>query len=53
MFSYTGLTRPQVARMTDTWHVYMTADGRISMAGLNAAKCGYLADAIGDAVRSC
>ncbi|KAL9266841.1 Aspartate aminotransferase, chloroplastic-like protein [Drosera capensis] len=34
--------------MTDKWHVYMTKDGRISLAGLSAAKCEYLADAIID-----
>lgn len=34
--------------MTDKWHVYMTKDGRISLAGLNLAKCSYLADAIID-----
>ena len=32
--------------MTDKWHVYMTKDGRISLAGLSLAKCDYLADAI-------
>lgn len=34
--------------MTDKWHVYMTKDGRISLAGLSLAKCEYLADAIID-----
>jgi aspartate aminotransferase, cytoplasmic len=53
MFSYTGLTKPQVQHMTRQWHIYMTLDGRISMAGLNAKKCQYLADAIKDAVATC
>lgn len=30
--------------------VYLTMDGRISMAGLSASKCPYLADAIADAL---
>jgi aspartate aminotransferase len=34
--------------MTDKWHIYMTKDGRISLAGLSLAKCDYLADAIID-----
>ncbi|KAJ8639674.1 hypothetical protein MRB53_016368 [Persea americana] len=34
--------------MTNKWHVYMTKDGRISLAGLSLAKCEYLADAIID-----
>lgn len=37
MFSYTGLTKPQVDNMINKWAVYMTGDGRISMAGLSGA----------------
>ncbi|MCO5574287.1 hypothetical protein L7F22_028069 [Adiantum nelumboides] len=48
MFSFTGLSKTQSDNMTDKWHVYMTKDGRISLAGLSSAKCGYLADAIID-----
>ncbi|KAK8463396.1 hypothetical protein SEVIR_1G359000v4 [Setaria viridis] len=48
MFSYTGLNKAQSDNMTDKWHVYMTKDGRISLAGLSLAKCDYLADAIID-----
>jgi aspartate aminotransferase len=48
MFSFTGLNKAQSDNMTDKWHVYMTKDGRISLAGLNLAKCAYLADAIID-----
>ncbi|KAL9264902.1 Aspartate aminotransferase, chloroplastic-like protein [Drosera capensis] len=48
MFSYTGLSKTQSDSMTNKWHVYMTKDGRISLAGLSAAKCEYLADAIID-----
>lgn len=52
MFSYTGLTTEQVQIMTEKWHVYMTRDGRISMAGLSGEKCKYLADAMKDAIMS-
>jgi aspartate aminotransferase len=48
MFSFTGLNKTQTENMTNKWHVYMTKDGRISLAGLSAAKCEYLADAIID-----
>lgn len=48
MFSFTGLNKAQSENMTNKWHVYMTKDGRISLAGLAAAKCDYLADAILD-----
>eukprot|EP00803_Ostreobium_quekettii_P005741 evm.model.scf_1035.3 EVM.evm.TU.scf_1035.3 scf_1035:44608-49511(-) len=52
MFSYTGLSKRQVEHVTKKWHIYMTLDGRISMAGLSAKTCGYLADAMDDAVRN-
>ena len=48
-----GPLQAQVEHMTANWHVYMTLDGRISMAGLNKASCGYLAEAIKDAIRAC
>ncbi|KAJ4827250.1 Aspartate aminotransferase, chloroplastic [Turnera subulata] len=48
MFSFTGLSKSQSDNMTNKWHVYMTKDGRISLAGLSLAKCEYLADAIID-----
>lgn len=53
MFCYTGLSRAQCDNMTAKWRVYMTPDGRISMAGLSAARANYLARAIKDSVTSC
>ncbi|PSC72490.1 aspartate cytoplasmic [Micractinium conductrix] len=53
MFSYTGLTEAQVENMTTKWSVFMTRDGRISMAGLSGTKCKYLAEAIKDSVENC
>ena len=41
----------QVENMTSKWHVYMTRDGRISMAGLNSAKVDYLAEAMIDSFK--
>jgi aspartate aminotransferase len=52
MFSFTGLTPAQVENMTNKHQVYMTKDGRISMAGLNSARAEYLAQAIDDSVRN-
>eukprot|EP01023_Acetabularia_acetabulum_P021816 TRINITY_DN2155_c0_g1_i1.p1 TRINITY_DN2155_c0_g1~~TRINITY_DN2155_c0_g1_i1.p1 ORF type:complete len:483 (-),score=117.69 TRINITY_DN2155_c0_g1_i1:1059-2375(-) len=52
MFSFTGLTPAQVENMTQKHHVYMTKDGRISLAGLNAAKAEYLAKAIDDSIKN-
>lgn len=50
MFSFSGLSPAQCELLTRKWHIYLTADGRISMAGLSAARAPYLAEAIKDAV---
>ena len=46
MFSYTGLDKAQVERIIKDYHVYMTADGRISVAGINTNNVTYVANAI-------
>ncbi|KAK4558886.1 hypothetical protein RGQ29_008230 [Quercus rubra] len=52
MFTFTGLNSEQVAFMTREYHIYMTSDGRISMAGLSSRTVPHLADAIHAAVTS-
>ena len=51
MFSFTGLTPAQVKHLTDEYHVYLTKNGRISMAGLNSKNVEYFAKAMDSAVR--
>ncbi|KAK5048083.1 hypothetical protein LTR84_006273 [Exophiala bonariae] len=51
MFAYTSLTVAQVRELRGTWHVYLTEDGRISVAGLNTRNVTYCAQAIDDVVR--
>ncbi|KAA8650492.1 hypothetical protein EYZ11_007661 [Aspergillus tanneri] len=51
MFSFTGLSEPQVKLLRDKWHVYMTKNGRISMAGLNTHNLDYFAEAVDSVVR--
>jgi len=46
MFSYTGLDTAQVQKMVGELHIYMTKDGRISMAGVNPGNVDYIADCI-------
>jgi aspartate/tyrosine/aromatic aminotransferase len=46
MFSFTGLTTEQSTAMIEKHHVYMTKNGRISMAGLNTKNVAYVAGAI-------
>jgi len=52
MFSYTGLTRQQCQCVKDKFHVYLTENGRISMAGLNSKNVEYVAEAFDYAVRN-
>ncbi|EER39969.1 aspartate aminotransferase [Histoplasma capsulatum H143] len=51
MFSFTGLSEAQVQRLREKWHVYMTKNGRISMAGLNSNNIDYFAEAVDSVVR--
>ncbi|KAL2159537.1 hypothetical protein VTH06DRAFT_2542 [Thermothelomyces fergusii] len=51
MFSFTGLTEPQVLKLRSDYHIYMTKNGRISMAGLNSKNVDYVATAIDKVVR--
>lgn len=46
MFCYTGLTKEQVDIMINEYHIYMTYDGRISMAGITPANINYIANSI-------
>lgn len=41
----------QVLELRDTAHVYMTKNGRISMAGLNTGNVEYFAKAVDKVVR--
>ena len=38
MFSFTGLKPEQVDSLAQKAHIYLTRDGRISMAGLNESN---------------
>ncbi|EKM83835.1 hypothetical protein AGABI1DRAFT_110435 [Agaricus bisporus var. burnettii JB137-S8] len=51
MFSFTGLTAPQTQVLAEKAHVYMTSNGRISMAGLNGSNIEYFAESVDAAVR--
>eukprot|EP00455_Lapot_gusevi_P057914 TRINITY_DN9_c0_g2_i4.p2 TRINITY_DN9_c0_g2~~TRINITY_DN9_c0_g2_i4.p2 ORF type:complete len:422 (+),score=193.22 TRINITY_DN9_c0_g2_i4:55-1320(+) len=46
MFCYSGLNPEQVDRLTNEFHIYLTRNGRISMAGVTSKNVGYLAEAI-------
>jgi aspartate aminotransferase len=46
MFCYTGLTKEQVERLIGEFHIYLTSDGRISMAGVTPQNIDYIAECI-------
>lgn len=46
MFCFTGLNEKQVERLTKEFSVYLTKDGRISIAGVSSKNNAYLAHAI-------
>jgi len=43
MFAYTGLNEGQVDTLAKDFHIYLTKDGRISVAGLNTKNVEYVA----------
>ncbi|RSH78378.1 aspartate transaminase aat1 [Apiotrichum porosum] len=51
MFSFTGLKPEQVDELAQKAHIYLTRDGRISMAGLNNSNIEYFAESVSKAVK--
>jgi len=51
MFSFTGINQDQSKALTEKAHVYLTLNGRISMAGLNSKNIRYFAVSLDKAVR--
>lgn len=51
MFCYTGLKPEEVERLTKEYSIYLTKDGRISMAGVTSKNVEYLAKAIHEVTR--
>ncbi|KAG8795351.1 Aspartate aminotransferase, cytoplasmic, partial [Serendipita sp. 405] len=51
MFSFTGLNAEQSKAMVERAHIYLTNNGRISMAGLNSKNLRYVAESIDKAVK--
>ena len=45
MFAFTGLNKDMVNELRENYAIYMTMDGRISIAGLNSKNIDYVADA--------
>ncbi|KAF7363345.1 Aspartate aminotransferase [Mycena sanguinolenta] len=52
MFSFTGITPAQSKALITDAHVYLTGNGRISMAGLNSKNVRYFAESLDAVVRN-
>ena len=46
MFSFLGISKAQVIRLREEFHVYMVESSRINLAGINASNVDYVADSI-------
>jgi len=51
MFSFTGVTGAQAKALKEKAHIYLTENGRISMAGLNQQNVRYFAENLDKVVR--
>jgi len=51
MFSFTGITPSQSQALMDKSHIYLPADGRISVAGLNSKNVRYFAMSLDKVIR--
>ena len=50
MFSFTGLTTAQSEAMVDQYHIYMTSNGRISIAGITKDNVEYVAKSMKECI---
>jgi len=48
MFAFTGMSAAMCDELTEKYNIFLTRDGRISMAGINDGNVGYVAGAIHD-----
>ena len=46
MFSFLGITKEQVIRLREEFHVYMVESSRINIAGINHGNVDRVADSI-------
>jgi len=51
MFAFTGVDLAATQRLINEFHIYLTADGRISIAGLNTKNVDYVAKAFDEVTK--
>jgi aspartate aminotransferase len=52
MFAFTGMSQEQVTTLRDKYSIYMTMDGRISIAGLNTHNLQYISEAMHEVTKN-
>lgn len=52
MFAFTGLRGEQVRELEEKHSIFMTGDGRISLAGLNSENLDLVADKFHDVTKN-
>ena len=51
MFAYTGMTPEMCDQLTADYNIFLTRDGRISVAGVNSGNVDYIAAAVHDVTK--
>ncbi|XP_003690950.1 aspartate aminotransferase, mitochondrial [Apis florea] len=51
MFCFTGLTTPEAEKLIKDYSIYLTKDGRISVAGITTKNVNYIAQAMHDVTK--
>jgi aspartate aminotransferase len=46
MFSFLGISKEQIIRLREEFHVYMVESSRVNIAGINSSNVDYVADSI-------
>lgn len=52
MFAFLGITPEQVERLKSEFHVYLTKDGRISVAGVTPDNVNHLAKSLHEVTKN-
>ena len=52
LFSFLGITKEQVVKLREQFHVYLVESSRMNFAGLNKSNADYVADSIAAVLRS-
>jgi aspartate aminotransferase len=52
LFSFLGITKEQVVKLREQFHVYMVESSRMNFAGINKSNADYVADSIAAVLKS-